>query len=469
MNEKELIVNLVHTDDDAHYIFNIFKDNHKKGKIGFKRMRIRNLLSSKSQIDELLTAVKELTPVRELEVLLQDFTNSNSTLTHLQQYLLIKSCFPAFVADNYEMVLHNIKEKRAPFTGLTPYKTLEEAEAFYFGRYEELNLQTMENLNQEAIRLFEAELGGRKRYESVLQGANLMDLDRLLGYAGTDSDLDFNIRQQFFPDNEETVVDSSIVELEKVCQKELTKLGLYSTFLEVGQYPEAVRIKLLQEIQRSFFVFNLQRQGLTSAYHYLDMKEQWDDTQQKQQGLQKDLKKATARIVELEQRNQQVEIDALKKVIEEQKALLSEGEVVREATKEEWDRLAQVSRNETVHLKTQLQKYEEMAGGYKWMLASDFSVHDIVVVYNSPLLYAKHIYHELVFMDLNRALKEPFKSKIVLVQLVGMTGKQKKQMEKLAQKQEMELIFLESVDERDLIMDIACYLKESEEVQHESA
>jgi len=478
MNEKELIVNLVHTDDDAHYVFNVFKDNHKKGKIGFKKMRIRNLLSSKSQIDELLNAVKDLTPVRELNLLLQEFAANTKTYSHLQQYLMIKSWFPDFVSDNYDVIIHNVEQKRAPFTGLSSYQTVEEAEGFYLSRYDEVYVQNLETIYQDVVKLFDSELQGRGRYLNALQGASLLDLDRLLGHAGTDGDLDIDIRQQFFSDYKESPTDPIVVNGEKIAQRELTKLGLYSAFLEVGEYPEEVRPKLLQELQRAYFNYNLQINGVMSSYFIFEMRTTLEEAQQKQLLLQKELKSTLQQVLELEQKNKREkkqdetrmkEIKELKTIIAEQNKKLLEHEEIREAGQEELDRLAQLSKREAAHLKNQLEMYENLATGYKWMLARDFSAYEIVVVYNSPLLYAKHIYHELLFMDIANALKEPFKAKKVLVQLVGLTGKQKKQMEKLAQAEKIELVFLESVDERDLIMDIACHLKESEEILHESA
>lgn len=477
MNEKELIVNLIYTDEDAHYVFKVFKDNHKKGKIGFKKMRVRNLLGSKAQIDELSNSVKDLAPSRELDVLLQEFMKPIG-ISHLQQYLMIREFFPQFILDHYEAIAQNVANKIAPFAGLTAYQTVEEVEDFYENRYDELNRSVLENIHAEIIKLFEEELKCRSRFIAAVTGKNLLELDRLLGSAGNSAELDIDLRAVFFDTQVGLSIDSDLQLCEKGCQRDLTKLGILSAFLEVGDYQETVRPKLLMELQRAYFTYNIQMQGLNVSFYALELKGHLESSQQKNATAQKEIKRLNQAIAEWEQKNKREkkqdeklmnEIKALKKTIDEQKSKMSHYAQVQVAGQEELDKIAKLSQKETARLKSQLQVYENMATGYQWLLASDYSVHEMVVLYNSPLLYAKHIYHELTFMEVGDALKTPFKAKKMLVQLVGMTGKQKKQIEKLARQLEIEAIMLESVDERDLIMDIACYLKESEGILHESA
>ena len=480
MNERELIVNLVRTDDDAHYIFNVFKDNHKKGKFAFKKVRVRSLLGSKTSIDELTNSVSLTAPMTspDLELLLQEFTKPAS-YTALQQYLLVRSLFPDFIKENYEVIANNAEKGLFPFAGLSAYKTSEEVESYYLHRHEEVHQALLESLSAQAVDF----LGGRKGklefFEDLLRGNDLLDLDRLLGLAGSSPELDVDVRDCFLQEFASLKADNPMLPELEESKKSATRLFILASFLNVGNYPQKTRTSLLKELQVAFFSLNLQLISLTSGFLMIEMRKNMDEIQSKNVESQREIKKLNQKIQgfikksEKESQEDELllkEIAGLKNQILEKEQALFASEEAREATDAQWERIAGVAQRETAHIKGKLKEFENMSKGYQWLLGHDFSHYEMVVIYSSPLLYARQIYPELTFMDPQTALSEPFEAKGILVQLVGMTGKQKKQIEKLAAGLNITAHMLPSIDERDLIMDIACYIKrKGEGMLHESA
>jgi len=477
MTEKELIVKLIHTDEDAHYIFNVFKDNHKKGKFAFKRLRAQKLLGNKSQIDELSASVRARFADGGLDVLLLEFLQPEAP-SHLQQFLLVREFYPEFLRENWDAVRENIEQKKPPFSGVSAHKTEEQALHFYQHRYGELNGAALNAIWQESIHTVKIELKLWDVFEQAVKGKGLLGLDKLLGGVGPGDGFEVSVRESYFMEHRDVLADADIRRMEQGCRDQLVRLAIITVFLEAGECPNEVRLNLMRELQRAYFLAKTQILGLGTLLSLLEGKNEYDQLNLKYQQSQKERTALSQKNQEISQQNSAIkrgdetlkqQIAHLKQVINEQNEKLGQSARLQVAGQEELEKIAQLSQKEQAHLKSRLQSYENLAKGYQWLLSRDLSVHEVAVVYSSPLLYAKHIYHEVLFMGVSQALKEPFKAQKLLVQLVGLSGKEKKQLEKLASAKGVEAVMLESVDERDLIMDIACYLKESEGVFHESA
>ena len=446
MNEKELVVLLAETDNDVNLLLKAVGEN-LKGNLQFKKMKLRRLIKKDLKFDfmeEVFYAFRDWPAPRfgdfELPMLLKHSVLKN--VSKMLQYLVVKRCHPEFVNEKFDKIIENAEGGYEPFYGLHGFDNDHDFELFY------QNDDILQALNvltdvEYIVKWFEDEIVSLDMYRKRLIDVDLSGFDALINTKNLESELllsySFLEKKNYSTSN---VSEAAISNLRRVIDIDGVSLAIYLAYTEVGVYSEETKIVLLDKMQKQYLTF---RMKLMDALKLIDT----EIYRENNLALIKQYEDLIADVNELDHTN---------KIQHKEFAAKLDKERVE---KEQYIKNIEAIKNDFSVLKNKMVQQGALEAGYAAMLSDDFRNLEIVVIYNSQLLYAPLIYPDVKFVDITKATNAAFaEAKLVLIPNLGGSIKQKRQVEEVAKGAGCEVLGLQCGDERQLIVAISQTINE---------
>ena len=451
MNEKELLVFLAKDNDDTNLLLAAMNEN-TKGNFQFKKMKIRRLIKKDLKYDFIaeIMFLFDRHGIKwdnyELPVLLKRIAEEEES--YMIQYLVVKKLYPDFISDNFATIVDNANQGREPFYGLHGFDNDRDLELFYQHDFDDLQAVKDEADFIHIVNWFEGTLASLDDYKKRLTGVDLPEFDQLINTKN--HELELLVSPRFLPEEDiryyQTLdvpgIEEKMKELLNIIDGEGVKLALYLAYLEVGMYNIGTKPTLLDSMQRCYLAFRIQLMetiktidDMISKTNHEELEAGYDELEQKMKIMADEHE---AKIKEL---NEQIKTLQLEK----ETSVVDVGAL----------------KNELLTLQNQIAQQETLAKGYQKMLIDDFSNLKMLVIYKSQLLYAPLIYPDVKFLLIDDLTEECFaQARLILIQSLGGSAKQKRELEVKASTSKCEIINLHCKDERQLILEIARIIDE---------
>lgn len=452
MNEKELLVSLAEDNDDVNLLLAAIREN-AKGNFQFKKMKLRRLIKKDIQIDlvfEVLLLLDAYVTIDfddyELPILLKRLIQGEST--KMIQYLIVKKFYPDFVDENFGAIVDNVKQGREPFYGLHGFDNDRDLELFYQHDFDHLQAAKDEAEINQISEWFEEAVISLDGYKKRLTGIDLPEFDRLINIKIQEPEL--LISPSFFKKDERSHyktlkmpdVEDAVSDLVRALDGEGVKLALHLAYLEVGMYNIGTKPTLLDSMQRHYLTFRMQLMGTIKVIDEFIFLTKFN--------------KLAAEYEELMEKTKKIEYEHLVKI----KKLSKHIEKAR-AEKEQSEEEVEEAKNNLRALQNKQIQQHVLATGYEKLLSDNFVSFKICVIHDAPLLYAPFVYPDINFLNMMDVTEIPFEEiKLILLQGLGGSAKQKRGFEAKAKQAGCEVLSLHCKDERQLIMTIAHIINE---------
>jgi len=460
MNEKDLIVSLAKTEKEVDELL-ISLSEGTKGNLQFKKMKLRRLMKkdvAHSFIPALMEFMRKHTTYSEiygnlsLPNLIRDL--NNETATDFQMYLIIKCAHPAFVEENYPTIVENVTEGRNAFYGITGFDNDRDIELFYHESIEEINRGTNEKTLLDKKEWFIDNIGPIDVHIKTVQSMDLVDFDRLVNTSITPEELHFS--KHYFKTSEkysrETLsyilddetydryYESEFKKVGEVLDTTAVKVALYFAFTEVGAYNSGLRANLLEMLSRQFSDFKAQ---------YLEEKINLDN-------------KFMYELVKKIQNDHESEHTLRTQNEEKHQKSISKITKKFESTKTENENLkGELSRTnfELNEAKDILAMHKAKSIGYTKGLTSTYFSLKYLLIHYSDLHFAPEIFPEIKFITAEELDFVDSEFETILIQQLGGSIREKRDIEKKAINENKTVVWLTSLDERELIFEVGQVLK----------
>ena len=413
--EKDIIMGLIHSEDEIDLVLRMLKKSTKHGSIPFKRNSLSNALSSSNRYPALKT-LKEHLALSSLEnqsisYTLDYFQKPTRHTPNIVQYFTLLHYHEDFINEHLEEMSSNITNQIYFLDGLNTFQTLEEVETFY-------NLKATQSefgYDDEVMKLikkwFYKKIGPLHEEMEALTGKDLLFFHN---YFQT-YQLPYSVLNKF-PDDFLLAPDL----LDKL-QVKASQLLVFIAFYFKGVMTPHIRHIIFTDCFSCFY----QLESIISD----------EQTKQLKQHFQQKL------------RENKQEIDHLKK---ENKRL------ERDFKRQENMQIVSQKKLET-HLEKESQ-YKQHLTNLQLHFNETYTKYKIVVVCSQQLLYVKHLFPDLLFVSEDEAISTRLHCRHLILLHATLMKSKRLQLEYKYQ-QYAQIKVLMSLDERELITDLLTYLK----------
>ena len=415
LTEKDIIMGLIQSENELDHVLRLLKKSTKHGSIPFKRNSLSNALSSNNRYPT-LKKLKENLSLSDLEnqsisYLLDYFQKPAHNTPNIIQYFTLLHYHEDFINDHLEKIASNISHQIYFLDGLNTFQTLEEVETFYNLKATQSEFGYDDEMMKLIQKWFYKNFGFLREEMKALEGKDLLFFHNYFQSYQLPSPAISQFSEDFLshPDL-----------LDKI-QVKASQLMVFIAFYFKGVMTPHIRHIIFTDCFSCF-------------YQLESMISDEQAKQQKQHFQQK-----------LHENKQETEL--LKK---ENKRLERE-----------------FKRQQTLQLNNQkkLDHHFEKETRYKQCLTSiqshfneTYLKHQVIVVCSQQLLYAKHLFPDLLFVSEDEAISTRLKCRhLILFHATLMKSKRLKLECKYQKSAQIKVLM--SLDERELITDLLSYLK----------
>lgn len=425
MIEKEFAIKIA-DDESIKLILLLLNEDVKNGNSEFKRFKFKQILN-RSRVSkknpqtpwEYLCDVivkKDMECYRGEEIV-RAFLDETEKAPSLLQYFTLRKYDYSFFENNFEKMIDNVKKNNHFFYELDQMKS-EDIEGYYTKKYS----YSENEINKKINKLENLYLKDKKQLnelKGLLKGITLQEYDKML--STLEKKFDRGIIQLVF-----LLTGDLNYEIKSILFTEC----LYSLLLNENCRRDAE----IKEIKNNFHLEKdkLSNQNKEYKKNLLEL--------EKKEKILSDKIDHCEEIINLNLKNYE----------EEKKQLLKNKNI-------EYNQLQNLHSNlidENNTLTEKLSKYKLLESNYCLSFAQDFKQNKIAVIHASPLLYAKHLFPDINFISASKMMIEieKYELNLVYVQNSGIDFRSKMELRKLANIYGYEIIFLDSKEERELIM-----------------
>ena len=428
ISEKELVFQLIQ-DEQLDSILKAFNENTKNKNAAFKRMKVKQLLNGIKTIRNRLTPFEFLIeqlafePMKgePIEKMLRIFNYEEMEMPEIVKYCTLRQYHPAFFKEHYEEMKTNILNNEFFLTNIQVFQSEESLKSYYFETFdqekspEEVYLDVL-------IDWYEANVQSIDEHCEMVKDWDMREFDTK--------------RRQLAEDNE---------------------TGLMLAMLKEKRVDDEWHKVLIQHaIHDCLIVSNLK----------------------KEEQLEKLSSEFKLKIEELKELNK-TDKKKLKETEQQMKELLKEKQLEINALNEDWSKkIAQLEENhqkevsllgdraelmneideKVLELESQLQLQKDLQTHYQWALRADYTHLGVIVFHKSQLMYAQNIFPEIQFVTNTDQIDKEKTMKVILIQKYGLSHQQRRQAQRFAQENQLNIQELGGREEREQIMMLSNYL-----------
>lgn len=429
MTEKDLVLSLLVNEQDYDLVLSALGENYRQGNLAFKKMKMRQVLSKtknskqKDNTLEFLSKKMKLEKYKDdtLENILNLFTKEEKEVPDVVKYYVIKGYYPNFLKEKYTQIVENINQGKYFLSGIDSFQNLQSLEEYYLSGFSDKELSYSDYCVEEIEQWYLSNIKDLNDLNEKLSDRSLMNFHRLYSSYKVNTD-DITILK-----NESTLLlsETDLQEFSQVCGELAVLLAFYSKDSMNDEIGQRLFIDLLNKYNEVKLLIN--------SYRYRFSEKLVID---KEIEIRKQIELLKPEIKQLKKENSKLNDDIKVQTLK------------RNEIQEQLN-----------HLQLESQTFNKLKKGYEWGLSQDYSNLEVKVVCSSNMLYAKYIFPDIEFVNIENALVEEFNCKYLLIQYYGISYRNRSLIENRNKSSECSIIPIMSRDERELIMDLSIFLK----------
>lgn len=487
MTEKDLFLELLNDERSLNWVLEGLNESTKRGNILFKKTKVRKLLgkqlvsqsrgnlksgSALGQLDQLLDQFDDrLYAGFSLGELLQRFSSGDCPEVAAAQFLILRRFFPDYFNRHFQDFAANVQGGRFWLAGLSAFQSLEEAEDFYLKGRDSWRRENADVMFGQALQVFLSEVGSLEKELDLMKGLDFLGYESL-------------VRQHIYQGGI-AIMGQFGAKPDESLQKAAGEMAILLAFLSVGVVNEELHQELVWELWDKHQSLNTSIANELTLVMERGFSEEVGRLEQRNQDLQEELLQTLTELKEAEthakeagikhQSSQAGKEAAMDQIREEYERMKQELEGARQKQSELSgirEKLAMLQEEasakrqheeQAARLAEELARFHALSEGYSWGLSEDFGSKQVMVVHKMEVLYAPHVYPDVSFLSVEEALEKKELGHTVFVQQYGLSSRAKNQVAELARLGGSRVLPLNSREEREMIMDLAVFLKMEKE------